>query len=52
MRNLFYAILIIILVSWAIGFIGYNAGALIHLLLVIAVILVIIGIIKRGVSSK
>ena len=40
MGNLLYAIAVILLIAWAIGFVGYNAGGLIHILLVIAVIAV------------
>jgi hypothetical protein len=35
-----------VVVAWAIGFIGYSAGGLIHLLLVIALISVLLGIIQ------
>ena len=34
MRNLLVVLAIMVVVAWAIGFIGYNAGGLIHLLLV------------------
>jgi len=46
MGNLLYAIAVILVIAWAIGFIGYHAGGLIHLLLVIAVIAVILRIIQ------
>ncbi len=46
MGNLLYAIAVILLIVWAIGFIGYSAGGLIHILLVIAVISVILRIIQ------
>jgi hypothetical protein len=35
-----------VVVAWAIGFIGYSAGGLIHILLVIALISVLLGIIQ------
>jgi uncharacterized membrane protein YtjA (UPF0391 family) len=38
MGNLLYTIAIILVIAWAIGFLGFNAGGIIHLLLVIAVI--------------
>jgi Family of unknown function (DUF5670) len=41
MGNLLYAIAVILLIFWAIGFIGYNIGGIIHILLVIAVIAVL-----------
>ncbi|HQW26517.1 MAG TPA: lmo0937 family membrane protein [Saprospiraceae bacterium] len=40
--NLFIAILV---VGWLIGFLAFNAGSLIHLLLVIAVIVLLLKII-------
>jgi hypothetical protein len=46
MRNLLYVLAIMVVVAWAIGFIGYSAGGLIHLLLVIALISVLLGIIQ------
>lgn len=46
MGNLLYAIAVILIIFWAIGFIGYNAGGIIHVLLVIALIAVILRIIK------
>lgn len=38
MGNLLYTIAIILVIAWAIGFLGFQAGGIIHLLLVIAVI--------------
>jgi hypothetical protein len=35
-----------LVIIWAIGFLGYNAGGLIHILLVIAVIAVILRLIR------
>ncbi|HMJ48062.1 MAG TPA: lmo0937 family membrane protein [Ferruginibacter sp.] len=49
MGNLLYIIAVILVVAWAIGFLGYQAGGLIHILLVIAVIAVILRVI-RGAS--
>ena len=46
MGNLLYTIAVILVIFWAIGFIGYNVGGLIHILLVIAVISIILRIIK------
>jgi hypothetical protein len=46
MGNLLYVIAIILIIAWAIGFIGYSAGGLIHVLLVIALIAVILRIIQ------
>jgi hypothetical protein len=46
MNNILYTIAIILVIVWAIGFLGYNAGAIIHILLVIAVIAIILRIIQ------
>jgi hypothetical protein len=46
MGNLLYVIAVILLIAWAIGFVGFNAGGIIHILLVIAIIAVILRIIQ------
>jgi hypothetical protein len=46
MGNLLYVIALILIIAWAIGFIGYSVGGLIHVLLVIALIAVILRIIQ------
>ncbi len=46
MGNLLYTIAVILLIAWAIGFLGFHAGGIIHILLVIAIIAVLIRIIK------
>jgi len=51
MRNLLYILAVIIVIAWAIGFIGYSAGGLIHILLVIALISVLLGIIQGRRAS-
>lgn len=48
MGNLLYIIAVILVIAWAIGFLGYHAGGLIHLLLVIALIAVILKVIRRA----
>ena len=50
MGNLLYIIAVILVIGWLIGFIGFNAGGLIHILLIIAVIAVVLKIIS-GKSS-
>jgi hypothetical protein len=49
MGNLLYLIAVILVIAWAIGFLGYHAGGLIHILLVIAIIAVLLKVI-RGAS--
>lgn len=46
MSNLLYIIAVILVISWAIGFLGFHAGGIIHVLLVIAVIAVILRLIS------
>jgi hypothetical protein len=47
MRNLLYIIAIILIIAWAIGFFGYKTSALIHVLLVMAVLALILSFIKN-----
>ena len=46
MGNILYIVAVILIIGWAVGFIGYNAGAVIHVLLVIALVAVILRIIQ------
>ena len=46
MGNLLYIIAVILIIGWLIGFIGYSAGGLIHILLVIAIIAILIRLIQ------
>jgi hypothetical protein len=46
MGNLLYIVAVVLLLIWAIGFFGYAAGGIIHILLVIAVIAVLFRIIQ------
>jgi hypothetical protein len=46
MENLLYIIAVILVIAWAIGFIGFHAGGIIHILLVIALIAVLLRVIS------
>ena len=46
MGRLLYAIAVILIIFWAIGFLGFHAGGIIHVLLVIAIIAVILRVIR------
>lgn len=46
MGNLLYVIAVILIILWLIGWAGFHAGGLIHILLVIAVIAIILRIIQ------
>jgi len=50
MGNLLYVIAVILVIAWLIGFTIYSAGALIHLLLVLAIVAVLLRLI--GGSGK
>ncbi|HTJ50923.1 MAG TPA: lmo0937 family membrane protein [Cyclobacteriaceae bacterium] len=51
MGNILYLIAVILVIAWLIGFFGYAAGGLIHLLLVLAVVSILLNIIG-GRSKK
>jgi hypothetical protein len=46
MGNLLYAIAVILVIIWAIGYLGFQTGGIIHVLLVIAVIAVLFRVIS------
>ena len=48
MGNLLYVIAVILVIAWAIGFLGYHAGGLIHILLVIAIVVFLLKVIRRA----
>lgn len=48
MRSLLYIIAIILVIGWALGSFAWGAGNLIHILLVLAVISLLLGFIRRG----
>jgi hypothetical protein len=49
MRSLLYLIAVILVIGWILGFFVYPVGGgLIHILLVIAVIAILLGIIRRA----
>jgi uncharacterized membrane protein len=47
MNSLLYIIAVILVIGWALGFFMYSAGSIIHVLLVIAVIALLLGLIRR-----
>ncbi len=46
MGNILYTIAIVLIILWGIGFLGYHAGGIIHILLVIAIIAIILRVIQ------
>ncbi|MEO6852096.1 MAG: lmo0937 family membrane protein [Mucilaginibacter sp.] len=47
MNSLLYIVAVILIIGWALGVFMYSAGSLIHVLLVIAIIAIILGVIRR-----
>jgi hypothetical protein len=50
MRSILYIVAVILVIGWAIGTFAYAASGLIHILLVIAVISVILGFLRRDTT--
>ncbi len=48
MRSLLYLIAVILIIGWLFGFFYYSASGLIHVLLVLAVISILLGIIRKA----
>ncbi|MBN2274690.1 MAG: lmo0937 family membrane protein [Bacteroidales bacterium] len=46
MGNFLYLLAVILFIAWAIGVFGFNAGGIIHVLLVVAVVAILIRIIQ------
>jgi hypothetical protein len=48
MRTILYVIAVILIISWLLGVFAYSASGLIHILIVLAVISLLLGIIRRA----
>ena len=48
MRSLLYIIAVILVIGWVLGFFVWSASGLIHILLILAVIALLLGIIRRA----
>jgi len=46
MSSILYVVAVVLIICWAIGFFAYSAGAVIHILLVIAVIAILLNVIR------
>jgi len=46
MGNLLYVVAVVLIIAWAIGFVGFHVGGIIHLLLVIAIIAILLRVIS------
>lgn len=48
MRNLLYILAVVLIVGWLLGVFYWNASGLIHILIILAVIALLFGIIRRS----
>lgn len=48
MRSLLYILAVILIIGWLLGVFAWNATGLIHILIVLAVISLLFGIIRRA----
>jgi hypothetical protein len=48
MTSLLYLVAVILIIGWVLGFFVYSAGGMIHILLVIAIIALLLGVIRRA----
>jgi hypothetical protein len=48
MRNLLYFVAVVLIIGWLLGVFYWNAGGIIHILIVLAVISLLLGIIRRA----
>lgn len=48
MRSILYIIAVVLVIGWLLGWTVYGATGLIHVLLVIAVVSLLLGVIRRG----
>jgi hypothetical protein len=46
MGNLLYTIAVVLIIIWAVGFLGFHTGGIIHILLVVAAIAILLRIIE------
>lgn len=48
MRTILFLVAVVLLIGWATGYFYYSATGIIHILLVIALIALLLGIIRKG----
>lgn len=46
MGNILYTVAVILIILWAVGYLGFHAGGIIHILLVIAIIVILLRVIS------
>ncbi|MDB5210966.1 MAG: hypothetical protein JWQ30_1793 [Sediminibacterium sp.] len=47
MRSILYVFAVILIIGWLIGVFAYSVGGIIHILLILAIISLLLGIIRR-----
>lgn len=48
MRNLLYVLAVVLIIGWVLGAFYWKAGSVIHILIVLAIISLLLGIIRRA----
>ncbi len=48
MRSILYVIAVILIIGWLLGAFVWGAGQVIHILLVLAIVSLLLGLIRRG----
>ncbi|MFT3825400.1 MAG: lmo0937 family membrane protein [Chitinophagaceae bacterium] len=48
MRSILYLVAVVLIIGWLLGVFVYSAKGLIHVLLVLAIISLLLGVIRRG----
>ncbi|MDI3322621.1 lmo0937 family membrane protein [Pinibacter soli] len=48
MRSILYIVAVVLIVGWLVGVFAYSATGMIHVLLVLAVIALLLGVIRRA----
>jgi hypothetical protein len=48
MRSILYLIAVILVIGWLLGFFVYSAGGLIHILIVLAIVALLLGLIRKA----
>jgi len=48
MRSILYLIAVVLIIGWLLGVFVYSLGGLIHILIVLAVLSLLLGLIRRG----
>ena len=48
MRSLLYIVAVVLIIGWLLGVFYWNIGGIIHILIVLAVITLLLGIIRRA----